>query len=551
MSADFQFDVFLSHSSKDKPVVRELAARLRQDGVRVWLDEEQIKPGHNIPAKIEEGLEKSRVLVLCMSAHAFGSDWAQLEAGTFRFRDPLNKERRFIPLRLDDAPINGSLAQFLYINWRIAANNLEYTKLLEACRDQTKGLTPTNAEGQNTDIEMVGNAPGPFSEANEARNYFLSHFFPIANKQESPQPTGTKVAIIDDEPILVELAGCVLSSLGLNCEEYSDPELFLKQFAPRKYAVIISDYAMCPLTGTDLLREVCKIERDIPFIIFSGTINEKEAANILGDISRYTKNYEFVEKPYDPKQFVEAVMRMLNANQHPPHKWMNANHYDLYLHTRQAAVCFQEILGRMSRHDDLAHQMLRHSAKYEVRRFIDSVQPSAILSENMSFLKARLRSLERLSRRVKSAERKEFLPFLTDILNDLQVEFNRVIFKLSSNEAAKMYKLPSSQVAILTLIISELVENAIDAMKKAGEINISISYLATRSAMHITVQDSGPGVPDAAERKIFSEGFSTKGNGRGLGLYLIRESLKKLGGTISFENRSGAFFAVFFPCDFR
>lgn len=29
-----------------------------------------------------------------MSANAFGSDWAQLEAGTFRFRDPLNKERR-------------------------------------------------------------------------------------------------------------------------------------------------------------------------------------------------------------------------------------------------------------------------------------------------------------------------------------------------------------------------------------------------------------------------------------------------------------------------
>ena len=48
--------------------------------------------------------------VLCLSAHAFGSDWAQLESGTLRtgqrpFRDPLNKERRFLPLRLDDAPI--------------------------------------------------------------------------------------------------------------------------------------------------------------------------------------------------------------------------------------------------------------------------------------------------------------------------------------------------------------------------------------------------------------------------------------------------------------
>lgn len=130
----FDFDVFLSHSSKDKPIVREIAARLKKDGVRVWLDEEQIKPGDSIPTKIEEGLERSRVLVLCMSANAFGSDWAQLESGTFRFRDPLNKERRFLPLRLDDAPIKGSLAQFLYISWLTTVRKMEYTKLLEACR---------------------------------------------------------------------------------------------------------------------------------------------------------------------------------------------------------------------------------------------------------------------------------------------------------------------------------------------------------------------------------------------------------------------------------
>jgi hypothetical protein len=117
MPTEFQFEVFLSHSAKDKAVVRPLAERLRQDGLKVWFEEWVLKPGDSIPAKIEEGLERSRVLVLCMSANAFGSDWAQLEAGTFRFRDPLNQERRFIPLRLDDAPIKGSLAQFLYINW--------------------------------------------------------------------------------------------------------------------------------------------------------------------------------------------------------------------------------------------------------------------------------------------------------------------------------------------------------------------------------------------------------------------------------------------------
>jgi hypothetical protein len=117
MSEQFPYDVFLSHSSKDKPVVRALAERLRENGLKVWFDAWEIKPGDSIPAKIEEGLEQSRVLVLCMSANAFGSDWAQLEAGTFRFRDPLNRARRFIPLRLDNAPVKGSLAQFLYVKW--------------------------------------------------------------------------------------------------------------------------------------------------------------------------------------------------------------------------------------------------------------------------------------------------------------------------------------------------------------------------------------------------------------------------------------------------
>jgi hypothetical protein len=43
MANDFKYDVFLSHSAKDKTVVRELAARLNKDGVRVWLYEEQFK----------------------------------------------------------------------------------------------------------------------------------------------------------------------------------------------------------------------------------------------------------------------------------------------------------------------------------------------------------------------------------------------------------------------------------------------------------------------------------------------------------------------------
>ena len=93
VSASFDYDVLLSHGVKDKAVVRPLAERLRKDRVKVWFDEWMLKPGNSIPAKIEKRLERLRVLMLRMSANAFGSDWAQLDSGTSRY--PQHTERCF------------------------------------------------------------------------------------------------------------------------------------------------------------------------------------------------------------------------------------------------------------------------------------------------------------------------------------------------------------------------------------------------------------------------------------------------------------------------
>ena len=132
----FSYDVFLSHSSKDKPIVRRLAQRLREDGLKVWFDEWAIPPGGNIPRLIDEGLEQSAVLVLCMSANSLGSDWAAVESQAFRFTDPVNRELRFIPLRLDDTEPRASLRQFAFVDWRGEGTDEAYTRLLDACRRQ-------------------------------------------------------------------------------------------------------------------------------------------------------------------------------------------------------------------------------------------------------------------------------------------------------------------------------------------------------------------------------------------------------------------------------
>jgi WD40 repeat protein len=156
----FAYDAFLSHSSKDEVIVRQVADRLAADGVRVWLYEQQILPGDNIPTKIEEALETSRILVLCMSANAFGSDWAWLETQTFRFRDPLNKDRRFVPLRLDDTELKGALALFSYVDWRKASHD-EYLRLLQAC----KPAEPKPKVAESTEVHSLEETIGSLGHA--------------------------------------------------------------------------------------------------------------------------------------------------------------------------------------------------------------------------------------------------------------------------------------------------------------------------------------------------------------------------------------------------
>jgi small GTP-binding protein len=117
MPQEFEFDVFVSYSRKDQAVVLDLAQRLRSEGVRVWLDLWEIQIGDSIPAKIEYGLMNSRLLLLCISAHALGADWPILEKHTARFRDHLNNERALIPLRLGDIEAPLPLASLSYLDW--------------------------------------------------------------------------------------------------------------------------------------------------------------------------------------------------------------------------------------------------------------------------------------------------------------------------------------------------------------------------------------------------------------------------------------------------
>ena len=91
----------------------------------------------------------------------------------------------------------------------------------------------------------------------------------------------------------------------------------------------------------------------------------------------------------------------------------------------------------------------------------------------------------------------------------------------------------------LVVVLTNLIENSIDAMKKSGVINIFSRDL--NKMIVIEVKDSGPGIPTEIINKVFSSLYSTKPDGNGLGLKMAKTIVESHGGTISVRNNPTTF----------
>jgi signal transduction histidine kinase len=98
-------------------------------------------------------------------------------------------------------------------------------------------------------------------------------------------------------------------------------------------------------------------------------------------------------------------------------------------------------------------------------------------------------------------------------------------------------------------VLLNLLTNAVHAVNSDGTITITIEDVG--DCRTITVSDTGPGIPRENLDKIFEPFFSTKspGQGTGLGLFVSRGIVEKLGGTIEVASKigEGAHFSIRLP----
>lgn len=99
----------------------------------------------------------------------------------------------------------------------------------------------------------------------------------------------------------------------------------------------------------------------------------------------------------------------------------------------------------------------------------------------------------------------------------------------------------------LCCIIGNLMDNAMDAA--AGSAGRAHSFNRERgfARLYLYHPHNGAAIPEAMRERIFEPGVSTKGEGRGMGLSIVRATLKEFGGTIALAPGEETAFTVTVP----
>lgn len=113
-------------------------------------------------------------------------------------------------------------------------------------------------------------------------------------------------------------------------------------------------------------------------------------------------------------------------------------------------------------------------------------------------------------------------------------------FKLASGSSLKRddINIPSGD---LVTLLGNLIDNAMEAIEKKDSEpkEIVLGILTRPNVIMITVDDTGIGITSEAKDKIFTSGYSTKGENRGTGLSLVQNIVNKYNGTLSIETEVG------------
>lgn len=167
--------IFLAHNSKDKKFVKRLGKLLAGNGIRVWIDEAEMKPGKNLLDSMISGIKSIKFLGVVLSPSSVKSPWVQFELRMAQHREIKKRKIQIIPILYKKCAIPDFLQTKVYVDFRFKKNFYDsLMKLLDT-------ISPIHFKNQFFDLiqnaatsEFKANTSLPVVYLEEIDKYFTS-----------------------------------------------------------------------------------------------------------------------------------------------------------------------------------------------------------------------------------------------------------------------------------------------------------------------------------------------------------------------------------------
>jgi len=220
-----------------------------------------------------------------------------------------------------------------------------------------------------------------------------------------------------------------------------------------------------------------------------------------------------------------------------------------------AAERFTHEFARMTREaSDLLHEIEKQSVIQQVAHLKGRVEALGVTVEALLDLVLALGPMFYVRRRTveKPLDVKTIVAHAL-LLNQGQIEENRVLVDVRESEGALTVKM---RRGALTQVFNNLIDNTCYWLsRKSEEDDRRLRVVISADERSVLFADNGPGIHPREQHRIFDVFFSTKIDGRGLGLFIARETLAEAQSTITLLDpdehpdafRVGAAFKIQFP----
>ncbi len=376
------------------------------------------------------------------------------------------------------------------------------------------------------------------------------------------RPKEWTIAIIDDEPDILDVVSLVIQDLGYKTRTAGDGlsgfEL-CKEITPQ---IVITDIRMPGMDGITLLKTLKQTFEDIEVIVVTAFGDFDLAIQALkADAS------DFITKPVDEKTLILAVNRA--AERYTSR--VKIKEYARFLELQnlsQAKILHRDkmiSLGRLSasvvheinnpmagilNYARLMQKILKrdtplHEKQNKFQRYLDLIETeSSRISQIVSSLLTFSRKTEPQIRTIEARE-----------LLDSSITLSRHRLKTSNITLEKEIQpnLPPIQGDFTQIqqCLINLIFNAVDAMPEGGTITLSACLDTIDKEVCLKVKDTGIGIDSQHLQKIFEPFFTTKeeGHGTGLGLAILFGIMERHNGYVDVRSQTGdgASFTLRFP----